>query len=342
MSDPEVGEAPGRDMSDPDVSEAPEPASEDKEQRRRRKKERKRRTPEEKEERRRRKEAAANAAANVDANVRADDSAAEVDADADGAISGTTPAGSPSVKFSASSRKSPDVDVEKGAVVDEKLKIAYDGPTFVPPSKSAALQHARETNVLRRRAGISVYLEDECLEDMDGDEILTEIYPQCERRGIAVTKVVKTSKRAATVEDVLFSQAADLEAMGLTVGGKKLACVAETLPEPEEGEEGERPAGADGLPDLSHPYVLSKTGSDGTRGTRRGHWAILPLFALGGQMDGDTDRRRGVHDHHVRHGGHVVDTAEEGGADRVRDPDAGRGGVCGRKRKVAPVRIRLG
>ena len=152
------------------------------------------------------------------------------------------------------------MDVEKGAVVDEKLKIAYDGPTFVPPSKSAALQHARETNVLRRRAGISVYLEDECLEDMDGDEILTEIYPQCERRGIAVTKVVKTSKRAATVEDVLFSQAADLEAMGLTVGGKKLACVAETLPEPEEGEEGERPAGADGLPDLSHPYVLSKTG----------------------------------------------------------------------------------
>ena len=260
MSDPEVGEAPGRDMSDPDVSEAPEPASEDKEQRRRRKKERKRRTPEEKEERRRRKEAAANAAANVDANARADDSAAEVDADADGAISGNTPAGSPSVKFSASSRKSPDVDVEKGAVVDEKLKIPYDGPTFVPPSKSAALQHARETNVLRRRAGISVYLEDECLEDMDGDEILTEIYPQCERRGIAVTKVVKTSKRAATVEDVLFSQASDLEAMGLTVGGKKLACVAETLPEPEEGEEGERPAGADGLPDLSHPYVLSKTG----------------------------------------------------------------------------------
>ena len=130
MSDPEVGEAPGRDMSDPDVSEAPEPASEDKEQRRRRKKERKRRTPEEKEERRRRKEAAANAAANVDANVRADDSAAEVDADADGAISGTTPAGSPSVKFSASSRKSPDVDVEKGAVVDEKLRL----PTTVPPS----------------------------------------------------------------------------------------------------------------------------------------------------------------------------------------------------------------
>ena len=247
-------------MSDPEVGETPEPASEDKERRRRRKKERKHRTPEEKEERRRRKEAAANAAANVDANARADDSAAEADAYADGATPGTTPAKSPSVKSPASALKSPDADVEKGAVEDETLDIPYDGPAFVPPSKSAALQHARETNVLRRRAGISVYLEDECLEDMDGDEIFSEIYPQCERRGIAVTKVVKTSKRAATVEDVLFSQAADLEAMGLTVGGKKIACVAEKLPEPEEGEEGERPAGADGLPDLSHPYVLSKTG----------------------------------------------------------------------------------
>ena len=260
MSDPEVGEAPGRDMSDPDVSEAPEPASEDKEQRRRRKKERKRRTPEEKEERRRRKEAAANAAANVDANVRAATPPPRW-TPTPTAPSPVPPRPGPRPSSSQPRRARVRTWTSRRA---RSWTRSSKLPTTVPPSfrpqSRAALQHARETNVLRRRAGISVYLEDECLEDMDGDEILAEIYPQCERRGIAVTKVVKTSKRAATVEDVLFSQAADLEAMGLTVGGKKLACVAETLPEPEEGEEGERPAGADGLPDLSHPYVLSKTG----------------------------------------------------------------------------------
>ena len=238
-------------MSDVEAGETPERKKKEKKE----KKEKRHRTDEEKEERRRRKEAERNASANADAPASPGDAV-------------HSPS-SRSLPPSASAKKTAwDDDLEKGK---SKSKAGdgddgdddYDGPAFVPPSKALALKHARESNVMRRRAGISVFIESDALVDMDEDEIMGEVYGQCERRGIAITKIVKTSRREAQIEDVVLSQAADLVAMGLTIGGQRVACVKEELPQAGGeggGDGGEAAVGEDGLPDLSHPYVLGKTG----------------------------------------------------------------------------------
>ena len=178
---------------------------------------------------------------------------------------------------------------------------------------------------------------------MDGDEILTEIYPQCERKGISVTKVVKASKRAATVEDVLFSQASDLEAMGLTVGGKKVSLRRGDAPRTRGGRGGRATRGSGRLADLSHPYVLSKTGVTelGELGVGIGlyfHsllWGAkwMAILTVVGAFTTVTYVMAGT-----------SSTQLKGGADRVRDPDAGRGGVGRAKTKSRsssdPARIR--
>jgi hypothetical protein len=237
-------------MSDVEADETPERKKKEKKE----KKEKRHRTEEEKEERRRRKEAERNASANADAPASPGDAA-------------HSPS-SRSLPPSASAKKTAwDDDLEKGKskfeAGDGDGDDDYDGPAFVPPSKALALKHARESNVMRRRAGISVFIESDALVDMDEDEIMGEVYGQCERRGIAITKIVKTSRREAQIEDVVLSQAADLVAMGLTIGGQRVACVKEELPQAGAeggGDGGEAAVGEDGLPDLSHPYVLGKTG----------------------------------------------------------------------------------
>jgi hypothetical protein len=56
------------------------------------------------------------------------------------------------------------------------------------------------------------------------------------------------------IEDVPFSQIADLEASGVTVAGVKVRCVADAVPEVEDG------TSAEDLADMVFPYEVGKTG----------------------------------------------------------------------------------
>ena len=143
----------------------------------------------------------------------------------------------------------------------------YDGPLFVKPSRAKARAHARDANVMRTRAGIKVFMEDDALEHLDGDEIFAEIYQQCERKGISVSKVTKTGTCSAAVDDIPMSQAEDLAHFGVKIAGRLVRCVKEEL-QPFEGDDDEpggpgpeRDAEAGGAhPALIQPYDLRTTG----------------------------------------------------------------------------------
>ena len=47
---------------------------------------------------------------------------------------------------------------------------------YVAPSHRAAVKYGRRVNVHRNRLGIAVRMNDECLRDLSGDEILADIY----------------------------------------------------------------------------------------------------------------------------------------------------------------------
>lgn len=85
-----------------------------------------------------------------------------------------------------------------------------DPPRFIPPSYAVALKHAKAVNVYRQRAGITVRMHHDALVGLSGDEILADIYGDCEKRGILIQRVVKAGKASAAIEDVPTSQAADL------------------------------------------------------------------------------------------------------------------------------------
>jgi hypothetical protein len=199
------------------------------------KKKKKERTPEEREERRRRKEAERNAEANASLGGDGDDgeggpsfspqslhemrspSARGDDPESPGGASMRSRAGETSDDVPVKSKKpgliGRVVGAASGAVVGAvvgalravglaskpvDLNDGYDGPLFVKPSRAKARAYARDANVMQTRAGIKVYMEDDALEHLDGDEIFAEIYQQCERKGISVTKVTKTGTCAAT------------------------------------------------------------------------------------------------------------------------------------------------
>jgi hypothetical protein len=268
------------------------------------KKKKKERTPEEREERRRRKEAERNAEANASLGGDGDDgeggpsfspeslhemrspSARGDDPESPGGASMRSRAGETSDDVPVKSKKpgliGRVVGAASGAVVGAvvgalravglaskpvDLNDGYDGPLFVKPSRAKARAYARDANVMQTRAGIKVYMEDDALEHLDGDEIFAEIYQQCERKGISVTKVTKTGTCAATVEDIPMSQAEDLAHFGVKIAGRHVQCVKEELP-PLDGD-GDEPGGpglerdaeAGGAhPALIRPYSLRTTG----------------------------------------------------------------------------------
>ena len=80
-------------------------------------------------------------------------------------------------------------------------------------------------NVFRQKMGVDVHIKSDVLEPYDEDDILSQIYNECERRGIIVTRVTKRSKHHAVIEDVAFSMADDLEAMGVHVNKVRIDCV---------------------------------------------------------------------------------------------------------------------
>ena len=277
---------------------------EDRREKKKKKKSKKERTPEEREERRRRKEAERNAEANASLGGDGDDgeggpsfspqslqemrspSARGDDPESPGGASMRSRAGETSDDVPVKSKKpgliGRVVGAASGAVVGAvvgalravglaskpvDLNDGYDGPLFVKPSRAKARAYARDANVMQTRAGIKVYMEDDALEHLDGDEIFAEIYQQCERKGISVTKVTKTGTCAATVEDIPMSQAEDLAHFGVKIAGRHVRCVKEELP-PLDGD-GDEPGGpgferdaeAGGAhPALIRPYNLRTTG----------------------------------------------------------------------------------
>ena len=189
---------------------------EDRREKKKKKKSKKERTPEEREERRRRKEAEQNAEANVSlagdggdgegarsfshqtSSAMRSPSARGDDPESPGGDKTETP-----VKAKKPGFVGKTVGAASGAVVGAlravglaskptDLNDGYDGPLFVKPSRAKARAYARDANVMQTRAGIKVFMEDDALEHLDGDEIFAEIYQQCERKGISVTKVTKT------------------------------------------------------------------------------------------------------------------------------------------------------
>ena len=148
----------------------------------------------------------------------------------------------------------------------------YTGEIWVKPSKEIAEKHARAMNVMQIRAGIKVFLDDDVLENLDGDEIFAEIYSQCERKGIQISKVIKTGTYTATIEDVILSQAEDLVQIGVKINDRRLTCVKEELSEIPQDEENfsrsksgrnkdDRDVEANAIhPDLIRQYDLKTTG----------------------------------------------------------------------------------
>ena len=90
---------------------------------------------------------------------------------------------------------------------------------------------------MQTRAGIKVFMEDDALEHLDGDEIFAEIYQQ-QRKGISVSKVTKTGACSAAVDDIPMSQAEDLAHFGVKIAGRHVRCVKEELA-PLDGDDDE-------------------------------------------------------------------------------------------------------
>jgi len=265
---------------------------EDRREKKKKKKSKKERTSEEREERRRRKEAEQNAEANVSLGGDGGDgegarsfspqtssamrspSARGDDPESPGGDDTETPVKAKKPGFVGKA-----VGAASGAVVGAlravglaskpvDLNDGYDGPLFVKPSRAKARAYARDANVMQTRAGIKVFMEDDALEHLDGDEIFAEIYQQCERKGVSVSKVTKTGTCSAAVDDIPMSQAEDLAHFGVKIAGRHVRCVKEELA-PLDGDEDEpggpnqteRDAEAGGAhPALIRPYDLRTTG----------------------------------------------------------------------------------
>ena len=75
---------------------------------------------------------------------------------------------------------------------------------------------------------------------MSGDDVLADIFSECERKGIFVQRVRREGKMTAVVEDVPPSLAQDIAASGLTVRGVVIKCRPETV-------DASAGAGGDGL-----------------------------------------------------------------------------------------------
>ena len=188
----------------------------------------KHRTPEEKEARRARKAAKAAASADLDgiiSDANLDDDANE--AGTPGRVTESTDSpGNTGVKSPAAKPKAAWGDVEKGS---GSLRGASKSKTtdggYVKPGRTEAAAHARTVNVFRQKMGVDVHIKSDVLEPYDEDDILSQIYNECERRGIIVTRVTKRSKHHAVIEDVAFSMADDLEAMGVHVNKVRIDCV---------------------------------------------------------------------------------------------------------------------
>ena len=188
----------------------------------------KHRTPEEKEARRARKAAKAAASADLDgiiSDANLDDDANE--AGTPGRVTESTDSpGNTGVKSPAAKPKAAWGDVEKGSGSlrgGSKSKTPDGG--YVKPGRTEAAAHARTVNVFRQKTGVDVHIKSDVLEPFDEDDILSQIYNECERRGIIVTRVTKRSKHHAVIEDVAFSMADDLEAMGVHVNKVRIDCV---------------------------------------------------------------------------------------------------------------------
>lgn len=130
-------------------------------------------------------------------------------------------------------------------------------PPFVSPSYAEAMKHAKRVNVYRQRAGIAVRMNDDALMGLSGDEILADIFGECEKRGLILHTVNKDGKASAVIEDVPPSHAADLAQFGVTVRGVRVRCVPEETP-PAQGVKAS--GDEDELEDLARPYVWAKTG----------------------------------------------------------------------------------
>jgi hypothetical protein len=352
------------------------------EEKEKKKKKKKERTPEEREERRRRKEAERNAEANASLGGDGDDgeggpsfspqslqemrspSARGDDPESPGGASMRSRAGETSDDVPVKSKKpgliGRVVGAASGAVVGAvvgalravglaskpvDLNDGYDGPLFVKPSRAKARAYARDANVMQTRAGIKVYMEDDALEHLDGDEIFAEIYQQCERKGISVTKVTKTGTCAATVEDIPMSQAEDLAHFGVKIAGRHVQCVKEELP-PLDGD-GDEPGGPglerDAEAGGAHPALIRPANDRSERARRVGrrHRSVLPLVAVGRQSAWFPVRARRVHDRDVRARRSEHGATRERGAHRLRDSHAGRGDLDQRERaRVTSRRLR--
>ena len=102
--------------------------------------------------------------------------------------------------------------------------------------------HAQHINVFRQKMGVDMHIESEVLEPYDDDDILSQIYNECERKGIIITRVTKKSKHHAVIEDIAFSMADDLEAMGVSINNVRIACVADYGDASKEDRDANGPA----------------------------------------------------------------------------------------------------
>ena len=146
----------------------------------------KHRTPEEKEARRARKAAKAAASAQLDGII----SDANLDDDAN--ETGTPGRVTESTESPAASKKSPAAkpkaawgDVEKGSRGGSKSSTTDGG--YVKPARTDAAAHAQTVNVFRQKMGVDVHIKSDVLEPYDEDDILSQIYNECERKGIVIT-----------------------------------------------------------------------------------------------------------------------------------------------------------
>ena len=185
----------------------------------------KHRTPEEKEARRARK--AAKAAAS---GAQLDGIISDANLDDDVNETGTPGRVTESIESPAAGKKSPAAkpkaawgDVEKGSRGGSKSSTTDGG--YVKPARTEAAAHAQTVNVFRQKMGVDVHIKSDVLEPYDEDDILSQIYNECERKGIVITRVTKISKHHAVIEDIAFSMADDLEAMGVHVNNVRIDCV---------------------------------------------------------------------------------------------------------------------
>lgn len=202
----------------------------------------KHRTPEEKEARRARK-AAKEAAASADVQgIISDANLDDASDDGMGTPGRVTEATKSPIKSKSPAAKPKAAwgDVEKGK------KGGGSGPNdsggYVKPARDDAKVHAQHINVFRQKMGVDVHIESEVLEPYDDDDILSQIYNECERKGIVITRVTKKSKHHAVIEDIAFSMADDLEAMGVSINNVRITCVADYGDASKEDRDANGPA----------------------------------------------------------------------------------------------------